>query len=369
MGRLKVEAIRTMYVYVDESGIFCNPKGRQHTVSCVTSLSVPEAGHGTLLNQFDRLIGKWRKGTNELKGSKLDEQQVSQVVELLRRFDVVLNTCTIDLGLHEDHHVTSHKLDQAAKVTALLSPDHHPNLVRQVRELADRLRALPNQLYLQALLLTELVFSQIRTTTLYFCQTDPAALGAFRWRIDAKSSKQTEYEDVWGLIVMPLLQSRFIRTPGIRLTEGDYTHYERFDAKLDEPPAHLKPYIPESSRNAEFTDIGKIMREDLSFLDSRRELGLQIADILANAIQRSLNERLRRRGWRNIGALMIKDADSKRAFKFLCVSEDIPHRIQSHPPPYASVIAEMEKKARVPITEAFRKARPTNSKPNNLGTI
>ena len=336
-----------MYIYIDESGIFRNPMERDNLVSSVAALAIPESVHDEIIEKFVELTSRWDTGsTKELKGSSLDEDQVSQIVTLLDRFDVILVPCLVDLGLHTEEDVTAHKYGQADGVTRKLTSDHHPNLVSEAKELADRILSLPDQLYLQAVTLTEAVSRMIQASTLRYSQSNPAELAAFRWRLDAKDEGQTEYEEVWSMTVMPLLQSKSIREPWIFLREGDYSSFRRFDV-TPEMTEHLIPLVGPDASPEEFSDVRRIMEEDSKFVNSWDEPGIRLADILANAIQRACNGRLRRRGWKNIGRLMVKDVRTQRSVMNITVSQRVP----TQPLPYADFFREANRKAKDPLLE------------------
>ena len=64
---------------------------------------------------------------------------------------------------------------------------------------------------------------------------------------------------------------------------------------------------PRSGAHEKFggIDIGLIMKEDLAFRNSKDELGLQLADIVASAFTRAFNRTLGEAGWRDLGRLLI----------------------------------------------------------------
>jgi hypothetical protein len=53
--------------------------------------------------------------------------------------------------------IERHKTLQCEGITKHLTDDHHPNLVRQVRDLRHLLERMPRQLYLQPVIMSELV--------------------------------------------------------------------------------------------------------------------------------------------------------------------------------------------------------------------
>ena len=54
------------------------------------------------------------------------------------------------------------------------------------------------------------------------------------------------------------------------------------------------------------TDIGKLLRDNLAFRDSRDEVGLQLVDVLAAIMTRALNGSLGDDGWKQLGHLMVR---------------------------------------------------------------
>ncbi len=72
-----------MYIFIDESGLF-NIQQQPNKVSCVAALVIPEEFAVTLFRRFKKLTKSWRNGSREIKGSSLDESQVSAVIKLLK---------------------------------------------------------------------------------------------------------------------------------------------------------------------------------------------------------------------------------------------------------------------------------------------
>jgi hypothetical protein len=173
-----------MYVFIDEAGTFRVPTTTRE-VSCVSALVVPEPCAATLFRKFRKLVAPWKGRAREIKGSDLDERQVAAVVKLLRRFDVLVFAACVDTGVNTTAMVEAHKHGQAAFLRAI-TPKMSPELTAHVRSLADRTRSLSNQLYVQWLLLQEIVAEALRWSTLYYVQRIPKTLGAFKWRTDAK---------------------------------------------------------------------------------------------------------------------------------------------------------------------------------------
>src|SRR5688572_21539710 len=61
-----------------------------------------------------------------------------------------------------------------------------------------------------------------------------------------------------------------------------------------------------SAEPSRIVNMKQILQESFRFSDSRDELGLQLADIVASACRRAFNGNLQRRGWEGIAQLLIK---------------------------------------------------------------
>ena len=345
-----------MYIYLDESGSFAHT-AIGHSVSCIAALVVSDRSHAPLIAAFDRLASSWGFPHSEVKGRSLDEAQHATVIELLREFNVFVSIVAVDAALHSPSSIIEHKRNQADRIVAA-SLDLNPQLAAQLTQTATRLGALSNPLYVQFVLLTRLYSSVIQTSTLFFSVVEPPTLATFAWRLDAKANMETKYEQLWKLLVMPFLQSISLKDSFIFLHEGDYSAFSRFEnPDLPEPPDHLKGHV--SGGGAPFSSfrINEIMRDDLQFLDSRAERGLQIADVLANCFQRACNGRLESAGWAAMGNLMIADPRGRPAIQFCGLEKGLADSARIRLP-YANVVHSMERHAR-PLSHFFRRASAT----------
>ena len=330
-----------MYIYVDESGIFANPSGKDKAISCVAALVMPEQYQKYIFKRFKHLKVSWGIGSGEPKGSKLSEEQIAYVISILNDYDVFVTACGIDIGMHTDDQITTHKQGQAANITKHVTPEHHPNLVRQLEELGERYLQLSNQLYVQSALLTVLVQSVFRIAILYYCQRDPFTLSHFRWVIDAKADNLTNYEDLWSTVVMPFCESNSLSKPMDCLEGGDYSWFDRnFSLDMTTAPKHLQPFIKKERKNEPFHayDAKKILSEHRSFESSKKNLGLQLVDIVVNAIRRALHGNLQINGWGDLGKLMVSPEKGQNAMKMVVLNNDA----VSKPISYGGVIKQFD---------------------------
>jgi hypothetical protein len=302
-----------MRICIDEGGTFQVVIGRKYLYSVVVALVIPSCRENDLFYGFLRLRNGWNNPAIEVKGSQLDEHRIAQVIALLASYDVVLEFCAIDMAWHSDTGVTAFKLDQARKLLASLTPAHHATLVAELTELSKLLEALPNQLFVQMFVTIELILETIQAVTLYYCQRIPAELGRFDWLIDRKDEHLTSMEKLWSTLIAPIASNRGLEEPFITLKEGDYSHFERFRVKRDAVEMHeYVKWLDENIRvergagERRIFNVALLLKESLNFAESKDELGLQLADIVASACRRAFNGNLQQIGWEGLGQLLIK---------------------------------------------------------------
>ena len=122
----------------------------------------------------------------------------------------------------------------------------------------------------------------------YYVQRAPYSLKTFRWRIDQKEpTKKTDYEDAFEKFAPAILQSISISNPTPALTWCNYKPMEKYMYKKGEMPKYLQEAVPEI-KDSEGFKLQNIMRDDIKFIDSKKSLGVQIADLLASGVRRCL---------------------------------------------------------------------------------
>jgi len=336
-----------VYIYIDESGPFAVPQGGGSSVCCVAALTIPESIHASVLEGFGRIVQGWGPGPAEPKGRLLNERRIDRLITYLGNFDVVLTLVAIDLGLHSDAVIRQHKLAQSAAIRhSADGPEHFQSLRDSLDVEATRLESIANPLYVQSFVLTELVELAVQTTTLHYAQTEPSALGSFRWRIDAKDKRRTEYEDLWQGLILPMLQSASLRRGLITIEGFDYSAMEWFSNPVEpDAPPHLRHDRVRQGEEFHSFDARKLMG-DLAFVDSHLEPGLQLVDILASAYRRAFNGTLRERGWRRLGKLLIRDIRSGHAPEYVTLHPRTVRPMRVGAMPYGIIARQMDRDAR-----------------------
>jgi hypothetical protein len=258
---------------------------------------------------------------------------------LLKR-DVLVFASGMDMGLHSKEGIESHKTGQAERFVKPITDQFHPNLVRQLQELKKNTEKLSGQLYSQAVVLNAVADRIIRLATLYYSQRVPSTLGSFKWYIDAKDPKKiTTYESLWRDIVAPFLQTKSMSEPLEQLNGADYSSFNRFYRENTEVPAHLRPHVENPSEPFRSFYVSEVIREHLRFPKSDRYSGIQLADIIANAIRRACNGSLSEAGWANLGKLMVQSKKGTHSFQLLALGPG-PTSVEA---PYAGVVKKFDR--------------------------
>ncbi len=160
-----------MHIFIDESGPFVVPKTEKWSVCCMAALVIPDSHYLEIASNFEALKSVWNAEGKEVKGKELNEREISSVIQMLGRYDVLFEATTIDMGLQSDDAIGKHKEAQAQNITKNLTPAHQPSLVKHLETLQAKLRQLANPLYVQFVLGVSLLAKVIQDAT---CITFPA---------------------------------------------------------------------------------------------------------------------------------------------------------------------------------------------------
>jgi hypothetical protein len=173
------------------------------------ALTLPDNRLAWIEKKYARIRAGLPKQNGEVQGRNLDEAHVAAVIELLRRNGALLEPVAVDVNLHEPNDVNAHRQGQAEGMTSGLTDAHHENIRRFANDVANRIRALNDQLYLQSVAMFDLVWQTCEHSITCYAQRQPKELAAFYWTIDAKDKgRTTSGERLWADIVMQVLQTR-----------------------------------------------------------------------------------------------------------------------------------------------------------------
>lgn len=294
-----------MDIFLDESGSFVIPGNGRSRVSCVAALIIPSTRRDEILDRFKRIRTSWGSAAGEIKGSSLGETRISQVIQFLMEYRLIVDFCCTDMSHYSDEHISKFKYVQAHNMIRNLTEAHQPSMVAECNRLKAEIEKLPNQLFVQMFLTLDLLARVLQKGTLYFVQRIPEELSSFNWVVDAKGSsdKATAYEKLWTTLMMPILQDNYSMDA---LEGADYSHYARFDRDEKELTDFQRSRLAHRGPNIKVSDLDKIMNESFAFSSSQDSDGVQLVDILASAFTRAMNGNLKPKGWRSLGRLTVQ---------------------------------------------------------------
>lgn len=293
-----------MKIYIDESGTFSVDKKQQaHSFSCVVALVIPSVKENHVFSFFEQWkvhpLRKNKLDTNgEIKGSQLNEADFASLLLGLANFDLMLEVDIIDLGLTSEMEVEKHKATMAAcHANSVTGRKTNTQFSRDV--IASL--SLPN--YVQMLSTSTLIYKTLVTAINYYAQRFPQELGDFQWIFDAKDSiKVNAYEKTLTKIVLPLVQTYCLDRPIASVDGFNYSFLKKYHI---EEKYVLEEYKKKKDKNSNFVNISDVM-QDMHFLQSHTNFGLQIADILSNCVRRAISDRLQFDGWKYLSSLIIR---------------------------------------------------------------
>jgi hypothetical protein len=308
-----------MIVFIDEGGHFTSNAG----ISVLCSLTLPSARAESAAQQIASTSERWPTKDGELKGGLLNKSQLTALISILFRHDALLHCHGTDIAAEDQGLITAHKVKQCDGLTKYLLPTHPEDLIRSVTALRETLEKMPNQLYVQFVLLSDVVMTTADHAAMYFSQRRPEELGHFAWIIDAKDPKRVSVQEAWWRDTLgPLGESKSRVHPFLRIDDGnfDYSYFDKSYAMTKEI------WLPDRPRETvDGVDIGKLITESVTFADSRSNVLLQAVDILANFMRRTLNGDIADDDIaRQLGRLQIlqNQGDRKQSINFASFSDN-----------------------------------------------
>ena len=227
----------------------------------------------------------------EVKGRSLNEDQIAQVVSLLQLYDVILEITAIDLGLHTQDEVAVFKKRQADDVIVDIKAETNPEYARQLHQIRDTFNGMPNQLFLQSFIMFLLIPNVLKRMILYYSRRIPKDLKSFHWVV----TQRIEHNGTRTGVVagyLPIMYTQSLSTPFSLVEGGDYSYYERLEDSDEEALRYYEDEGNFERGEIRSTKLELILGKSFKFQDSKDNVGLQMADILANATQRAMNGKL-----------------------------------------------------------------------------
>jgi hypothetical protein len=273
-------------VYIDESGSFVNAPtfGKWNAVA---ALAMPESGR----KKLDAMVHQLRAQSaslvaREVKLNDVVEDRYLRFLADLEKLNAVVFCTATDSGLNTSERIAEHQQFQVDAVLKHVGKMKHEAGRRGVQLMASQLRKLSPQLYVQLVCQINLMFDVVSRSITYFAQHSPSTLREFRWRVDQKNSARPDFEEAFEKLSPALLQSRSIEEPLTMVRGFNYSFMKQYEFPGGKPPEYLNEAYGIKVENA--FDLGKLVRGNMKFMDSKDSSGIQAIDLVVSGIRRCL---------------------------------------------------------------------------------
>lgn len=337
-----------MHIYLDESGTFAGLGQQTPAISVQGVLVLPSTRRDKLFAKYARLRQSLPQRKGEVKGFLLSDVQLIKIVDLLARNEGLFFPSFIDMAGHTLAEIEFHREHGVEALSRNLRNGHTPELRAGVADLQRRMAGFAPQLYAQSMVTIDLLHHAMDQMLLYHCQRNPKELASFHWVIDAKGSVGiSDWEDWWSNTLVVWLQAISLTKPAVFLKSGDYSYFQRF--LFHGVPAYLEPHAPPNldKERGVGVDLQLMFRESLRF-SSDPEPGLELVDIITNALRRALNGKLPESTWMHLSRLLIRRSD----FNVRPVSMSFDDEMTSRP--YSYVVQKLRLGGREMLTRDHR---------------
>ncbi len=277
-----------MNIYIDESGSYvCAPhKDAWNVVVAYVSPEIDNRRLKRLIKQLKRKCGVEYK--NELKLRDLSEDRYIWFLENLIKLNGVLFCTATDTSMLSNEEIIIHRNNQAERILENYDKMKYEEGKHALRYLHDQVKSLSPQLYLQLTCQVNLIIDIIYRAILFYVQRIPKTLEVFKWRIDQKNTSRIDFEDSFEKVCPMFLQTYSLTNPIPLCEDFDYSFMDKYFFTKDTIPRYLNTVYGIETDLSSGINIQKIVREDISFVDSKENIGIQVGDLLATGIRRAL---------------------------------------------------------------------------------
>ncbi len=340
-----------MNIYIDESGSFVNSP-RLESWNVVAAVAIAESARSALTEALKALrIASGGTPLHEVKLHRVDEIAYRVFLDRLNRQDVLLFATATDAGLNTTDRVVQHQSVQVIKIREIIPRMHFEGGRLGLQNLADEIEGLSPQLYVQLVCQVRLIDDVLRRSINYYAQRRPQTLRYFRWRIDQKNVSKPTFEQAFEKIAPALLQSRFVRQPFAAVRTFNYTFMKAYEFEDGKAPDYLQTEY--GLPPMEGFNLGKVLRDDMTFVDSRSSEGVQTADLLASGIRRLLRGQFKDNGdmAAMLGKLTLQNQRGEYPVSLMALSET-EHLVSTY---VNKVIKQLASQSKAMLMPALRK--------------
>jgi hypothetical protein len=310
-----------MNLFVDVTGSFVSSSSKDswNAVGCY-ALSNDDYNRSKQILKDIKTCNGFSK-FDEIGINDISEAAYSEFLSKLGKLEGTFYAVATNTRLNTIDSVERHKQNQANKIMENIDKMKHQSGKEAVLSLKNKVECLPGQLYTQLACQLGLMFKVVQTIVPYYIQRTPQALSSFKWRIDRKNiSALTEFEKAFEILTPMIIQTRSFSDPLIMIKGYDYSVMKRYEYKS--PPAYLKDTY--GIEVGEGYDIQGIFRDDIDFVDSRKNVGVQIVDLICSGLRRCFRLEFdnNRQIAELLGALMVQAKGNDIPIELISFSVD-----------------------------------------------
>ena len=274
-----------MHIYIDESGSFTRRTGHENRWSVVGALVASERQN----IELHRVVERWKSklGVDELKCRivRRNEARWREIVKEITATGVCINVEAVNMsasdGLEDDRENYARKYERSIPV--MNTAKGRDGLQR----MADEVRNISTQEYTQLRLMCVLIPSVAIESINYYVMREKDTIGKWHWRLDRKDGVISRR--LWKFAQDYVLSK--VGTEEYKLPRMEGEDYSALD-KITEPPDKNMEYLNTTYGVGvdvnNLRNLGRVFTNDAKWVDSRKENGVQAADIVIGGTRAAL---------------------------------------------------------------------------------
>jgi hypothetical protein len=269
-----------MLFFFDESGDFSLPNADEHKCAVICGVVIPETVADKLQQNFEVFVSslsKAEKVNGEPKGMLLTDKNRARFCEILSGYNKVLVTpTTLDLSISSRKKTPDICDEMKANLFESAKKCTHNTMRSQIEEMGRQWGNLSINEGLRLVALTSCFWEAIEHSVIFHSGKDyHECWNNLHFVIDAvKTAKLSREEKVFTWMVLMWLTAWTKHRPLI-LIEEIHT------------PDH--PFVKKYNAKKGFR-LGKMLKGNIRYCNSKESWGLQIADICANIVYQAVHD-------------------------------------------------------------------------------
>ena len=290
-----------MHIFIDESGVFL-PTPDSNKWSSVGALVVPDESLQALKEALYKLkTSNGLKDIEEFKRNRPDcsSESFEIFIESLVQLNCTLHVLSTNGSPTELSELKNYKenikcsiRNYSSKVASSIS------IVEKVVNLIDN---LSDQQFSQCMFQSYMLKYLLDKVVLLYAEISPESLSNFRWKLDQKNLKETNYDIVFKHLYSGIVLVSSLSRPGpICLgRQYDYSYFlsafspisnKKIEDSLEESLNLFDKDLKHLQEALIAIDFNKVLTHDFTLADSKDCFGLQSIDLLVSSVNRCLKQ-------------------------------------------------------------------------------